>query len=338
VEPAKRRAAGVGTTLVLALISLAEPAGLRAARTDSGDPASKPSVGGVVAIDPTTNRIVRKFRMLRPNVVALDSATAWVTDNVRNVVWIWRIEPRPRQPRRAIRVGPLVTMIPNDMAAGGRSLWMLRGTDLVRYDAATGARRSVVSLPPGGLLAAVAYGDDGVWILDATRGWISRISPDTDRLTGRAKLAGSRTAMAIAGGYVWVTSSAAGTVEQVSARTLRVRRVVRIPGAGQIAANTTGAWVLSASRRMVARIDARSGAVRWIPIGTRATSVATTARTAWIVAGAERRLLRIDATTLRVVARVPLPRRPYWVAAGADGIWVTYLGRNIPSDAREAHG
>jgi hypothetical protein len=321
-----------GAAVLLALISLAEPAGARPVRTTSGGPTTKLSVGGVVAIDPTTNRIVRKFRMLRPNVVALGSATTWVTDNIRNVVWIWRIEPRPRQPKRAIRVGPLLTMIPNDLAVGGGSLWMLHGTDLVRYDAGTGKRRSSVSLPPGGLVAAVAYDAGAVWTLDATRGWLSRISPDTDRLTGRAKLAGSKTAMAVGGGYVWVSSGVAGTVEQVAERTLRIRRVVRIPDAGQIAADDTGAWVLSPSRSMVARIEARSGAVRWIRIGVGATSVATAGNAVWIVGSAGRSLLRIDATRLRIIARIALPRRPYWVAAGAGRVWVTYLGRNIPSE------
>jgi hypothetical protein len=83
---------------------------------------------------------------------------------------------------------------------------------------------------------------------------------------------------------------------------------------------------------MVARIEARSGAVRWIRIGVGATSVATAGNAVWIVGSAGRSLLRIDATRLRIIARIALPRRPYWVAAGAGRVWVTYLGRNIPSE------
>lgn len=287
-----------------------------------------------MTIDPRTNRIVRKLRMLRPNVVALASTTAWVTDNVRNVVWIWRIDRGPRRPRRAIRVGPPPTMIPDDLAVGSGSLWMLRGTDLVRYDARTGKQRSVVSLPGGGLIAAVAYDASGVWTLDATRGRLSMISPKTNRLTGHVNLNGSKTAMAAGGGSVWVSSGAAGTVEQVSERTLRVRRVVPVPGASQIAADATGAWVVSSSRGMVARIDGHSGAVRWLRIAG-ATGIATTGRTAWVVASAARRLVRVDAARLRIVARIALPRRAYWVAAHRGRVWVTYLGRNIPSEVGE---
>jgi hypothetical protein len=319
--------------MLLSLAWLAQP--VRAHSPNPSPSLTRPSVGGAVAIDPRTNRIVRQMRMLRPNVVTLASATAWVTDNVRNVVWIWRIDPLPHHARRAIRVGPMVTMIPNDMAVGGGSLWMLRGTHLERYDTRTGQRRAVVALPHGGLLASVAYDGGSAWTLDATRGWISRISPSTDRITGRAKLTGSKTAIAVGGGYVWVSSGVAGTVEQVSERTLRVRRVVRIPDAGQIAADDTGAWVVSPTRTMVTRIEARSGTVHRIAIGAGATSVAAAGNAVWIVASAQRRLLRIDATRLRVVARVALPRRPYWVAASADRVWVTYLGRNVPSEVGE---
>jgi DNA-binding beta-propeller fold protein YncE len=320
------------TTALVTATSLAEPAAARAPSTNPGNATEKPSIGGVVAINPRTNRIVRKLAMLRPNVVALASTTAWVTDNVRNVMWIWRVDPLPRRPRRAIRVGPPRTMIPNDMAVGGGSLWMLRGTDLLRYDARTGRRRSTVVLPPGGLIAAVAYDAGAVWTLDATRGWISRISPRTNRLTGRLKLNDSKSAMAARGGSIWVSSGAAGIVEQVTEKTLRVRRVVRIPGAGQIAADETGAWVVSTSRGMVARIDGHSGTVRWLRIGG-ATSIATTGSTVWVVASAARRLLRVDAARFRIVARIALPRRPYWVAARAGRVWVTYLGRNFPSEA-----
>jgi hypothetical protein len=136
-------------------------------------------------------------------------------------------------------LGPVGLGAHQIFAAGESSMWVLEGaggidvTSLVRIDPAED--RIIARIPLGMGGAGLAFGPEGLWVLNAN-GRLSEIDVQ-DRSIGRTIDLGVQAGgLAVAGGFLWVTSNLAETLYQVDPSDESVRTIDLAGGADAIAA------------------------------------------------------------------------------------------------------
>jgi predicted Ser/Thr protein kinase len=269
----------------------------------------------VSAIDMRTNVVERTMSISGtppfaiPNVsITADGSGAWVLSRIvgKGVLTHVRLGLLPREfsfPYEPISV-----------AAGEGAVWVtaknIHGSLVLRISPSTGAVLASVPLGSAAVntestyrdVASIAVGEGVVWVLQG--GTIFRIDPATNRITGRANLAG-RTGAEVRAGYgeVWaLTSSLRGNeLVRINPRTLKTARAVPAPkglgaanslGTGEFALADGAVWWNGADSGTVWRVDPKTGRI-----------VSTTRVTPPIASFAD--------------------YEPLGIATSAGGVWVT---------------
>ncbi len=249
------------------------------------------ALGGLVRIDPSTNRPVAR---IRPGGA--------VTSLTRGFGAVWaidlfgerllRVDPRSNRVVSSTRVDSL----PSAVAVGHGLVWVasqLRST-VAGIDPSTGdvvklARFARGELWPGGL----AVGPYGVWVITAAGNEVSVFDPETMTFRDRVRVPGARTLVADGDG-AWV--GVAGKSELVrihDGRVVRVRSGVRADGYGPSLALERRLWV--AERNQVVALGRSSGGVvhrTRLSRGTDAGPIAARGQL-WAVDGGRGALVRL---------------------------------------------
>ena len=197
--------------------------------------------------------------------------------------------------------------------------------------------------------AAVAAADGAVWVADGRRGLLVRMDAGYERVAARARwrraarreaVGLSRldpTAVALAGGFAWVTDGSDRLVRSDAAGHVRTFSAPH-PLDG-IAAGAGALWAFSNRGAAVVRVDPEAGSITdTIPIVGRPGSeapapiaIAATASAVWVLNGNTATVSRIDARTRGVTATIPLALEasPRDIEAGAGAVWVASFDGSV---------
>jgi len=187
-----------GLTVAAAIEVGGTPSGLAAAADDVWVATGR---GGVVRIDPATDRVVHR---IRPGgavtAVAAGFGDLWAIDAVGDR--LLRIDPRTNRILASLPVGRL----PTGLAVGHGRVWVVSQLDstVVGIDPRTSrvaaSRRFPYSeLWPGGL----ALARDGVWVITGRGAEVTRLDERTAAVERRIPVEGART-LAATDSSVWV--------------------------------------------------------------------------------------------------------------------------------------
>jgi YVTN family beta-propeller protein len=144
----------------------------------------------------------------------------------------------------------------------------------------------------------------------------------------RVRLPGSAEALAVGGGYLWVTSpSDSGGGDTVFQVDLRSRRLVSSLPVGTlplfVAFGYGSAWISNYRGDSVSVVRPGSEQPETIAVPGGPLGIAADEGAIWVVTYWSRELVRIDPETRRVLRRIPVGAGPLDVAVGAGSIWVT---------------
>jgi DNA-binding beta-propeller fold protein YncE len=142
------------------------------------------------------------------------------------------------------------------------------------------------------------------------------------------RLPGSAEALAVGGGYLWVTSPAdTGGKDQVFQIDLRTRKLVRAIDVGAlplfVCVGYEAAWVANYKGDSVSVIRPGQEQPDTIAVANGPLGIAAGAGAVWVVSYWTHELTRIDPDTLRVISRVKVGGQPLGAAVGAGSVWVT---------------
>lgn len=243
------------------------------------------------------------------------------------------IDPRTNSILSATRVGSG----PESIASSQHALWVANTADrtVSRVDLASKTVRVIGGAPVARDIASGLNGD--VWLSSFEEPFVTMIAAqghlaeDPHALAAgplQVRLPGSAEALAVGGGYLWVTSpSDSGGGDAVHLIDLRSRRLVSSIEVGSLPLFVTfgygAAWVANYRGDSVSVIrpgsaEADTISVRGGPLGIAAGSGAI-----WVVTFWSHELVRIDPETRRVLRRVRIGAGPLAVAVGAGAVWVT---------------
>ena len=249
-----------------------------------------------------------------PARLAPSGDVVWVgSDRARTVS---AFNPRTLRVERVVAIG----VYPNDLAAGGGSLWVLDAEHgrLLAIDPAYGTVRRRIAIAPGIAFLrdrtlvdpwSVAVGSGSVWVTDGTRALIE-VDPRRARVVRRIDARHPLNDVAASADAVWAVSGPSSRLLRIDpARGVVTDQIpivsrpnVTGPFPLQVALAAGAVWVLNANTATVSRIDPlQRGIATTIPIGIEHTPlrIAGGADAVW-VANADGTLARIDARTNRV--------------------------------------
>jgi streptogramin lyase len=144
----------------------------------------------------------------------------------------------------------------------------------------------------------------------------------------RVRLPGSAEALAVGGGYLWVTSpSDSGGRDTVFQIDLRSRRVVSSLPVGTLPLFASfgygSAWISNYRGDSVSVVRPGTEQPQTIVVEGGPLGIAAGAGAIWVVTFWSRELVRIDPETRRVLRRIPVGAGPNDVTVGAGAVWVT---------------
>ncbi len=229
----------------------------------------------------------------------------------------------------------LVGAGPESMAATPGVVWVANFGDrtVSRVDVATRAVRVIGGAPLAQHVTSTLDGD--VWVSSFTEPVVTllaengRIAPDAEEEAPLAvRLPGSAEALAVGGGYLWVTSPAdTGGKDQVFQVDLRTRKLIRAIDVGHLPLNVCvgyeAAWVANYKGDSVSVIRPGQQQPDTISVAPGPLGIAAGAGAVWVVSYWTHELNRIDPETLRVVHRFKVGGQPLGAAVGGGSVWVT---------------
>jgi YVTN family beta-propeller protein len=224
---------------------------------------------------------------------------------------------------------------PDSIASTEDAIWVANTADrtVSRIDLATRESRVVGGVPVAHHLVSGVSGD--VWLSSFEEPLVTLIAgrgqiPEGTQFGApvQVELPGSAEALAVGGGYLWVTSpSDTGGRDTVFRIDLRSRRVVSSTPVGTLPAFVAfgygSAWISNYRGESVSVVRPGSERVETVRVPQGPLGIAAGAGAVWVVSFWTRTLSRIDPETRRVVKQIPVGEGPLAVAAGAGGVWVT---------------
>ena len=135
--------------------------------------------GGVIRVDPATNRVVARIKTGRgPIGVAFGAGSVWVANWLANTVT--RIDPATGKALATIKV---TATGPEGMAFGASSLWVSNKAGSVsRIDPRTNRQVALIKVRPEPRYLAVGAGS--VWVADYNDASVIRADAATGRVRG----------------------------------------------------------------------------------------------------------------------------------------------------------
>jgi YVTN family beta-propeller protein len=257
--------------------------------------------GGVVRIDPETNRVVGQPLRVPADaeVIAVGQGALWVAG-----------------------------VAPGDLGAPGKD-------QVTRIDLATGHTEATITVGRAPLDLAATPG--AVWFTHSGGGGdsVARIDPRTNRLAGRPVRTGaSPQSLATGGGSLWVANHDERTVTRIDQASGKVVANIPVPSEPhRVAYGAGAAWVGNWHDNSVSRIDPATNRVVGspIPIGFhRAGNLAVGAGSVWVTsdyrvdaAPEDVVVVRIDPQANRAVETIAVGGHPMDVAAAGGAVWVS---------------
>lgn len=209
----------------------------------------------------------------RPTAVAVGDGSVWITDSAEGT--LTRIAASGAS-RQTIHVGSA----PMGIAVTPHAVWVANSGDgtVGRVDPTSTQLVDTVRVGNGpvGVLAR----KHAVWVANSVDGTVVRINPARDQVEGDAIGAGvDPTAIAYAGGRLWVTNESVGQVTAIDLRTRTADDALNVGrGPNAIAAEAGRVWVANTLDGTVTDIDLHpaSPTPTTIPVGSSPTALVPT--------------------------------------------------------------
>ena len=262
------------------------------------------------------------------------------------------VRPAMRPPRRSVvLVGALVVVV-SALAGGlyaalgvGAGSTTVPPNSLAVIDPTTNQVTGAVAV--GVRPAAVAVGEDGVWVVNVDDETLSRLDPATSNLVRTIPVGEYPSGLAVGLDAVWVASAPLGRLVRVDAATNAAGRAAPFGACGgreaSVAVGADSVWVACQAVPGAFRVDPRT--LSAVPFAYRAglltsasasvdpvfADVAFARGMLWLVDRARDRITQIDPATNQPVRQVTVGAAPVAVAATGDAIWVADRAANAVS-------
>jgi streptogramin lyase len=224
---------------------------------------------------------------------------------------------------------------PGSLSIGEGTVWVATAEGTVlRIDP---RRNEVVGAPirfmeaREGENVTVRAGEGAVWVLDGTGGILTRIDPETARVTGRLRIGGILNGATVGEGSVWITRAPPGAGFREVGELIQVdpRRFTRVgapirtgPAAFDVEVDDGTVWTMNGGDGTITRVDIRSRRTRTVRPGSQPVNASLHGGTLWTPDPFDGTVIPLDRRLLRPPEAVIRADHPVSTAATPDAVWV----------------
>jgi streptogramin lyase len=250
----------------------------------------------ILRIDPRTGALERHpYRGSSEARIRVGHGAVWLADPQTRVVTRMSLADGRRLTTRPFGAGA-----PRELAIGPGGVWAIEDARprLVELDPETARPLRRLHVRRASELADVAVDADRVWLTDAARGSVIRMSVATGRMIGEpTPVGGTALDIELDGAHAWVDLGEADQLARVDAGGRLVARARDNGGdAFAIAVGFGSVWVTNYGLGTVTRVDAQTGRRVGppIPVGADPKGVAVGDQAVWVATAGECSLTAID--------------------------------------------
>ncbi len=272
---------------------------------------------GASARQPSVAATVRVGR--GPDGITVAGSDVWVADASAGT--LLRVDAGSN--RRAGAALPAGRQPDHPVVAANGAVWVVASGDDAVLRIMNGRTTSV---PVGRAPEALAAGERFLWVTNAGDGTVSRIDPETARVSGDPIKVGGRPLDIAAGeDAVWVTSFTDGTVTRLDPGSGDVQgepiKVGRRPRGVAVGEGST--WVANAGDGTITRIDPARAAVVGdpIPVGRNPRELEVGEGFVWVANAGDGTVTRIDPSGKVAGEPIEVGENPIGIAVGAGAVW-----------------
>jgi serine/threonine-protein kinase len=187
-------------------------------------------------------------------------------------------------------------------------------------------REVIVRVPVGDSPAGLTPYARGIWVVNRDDDTLVRISPVTNRVTGRPIEVGDEpTGVGWAHQAVWVTNSGDDTLVRVDPRKRRVVETIKVGDHPMgLGISRDSIWVANFEDDTVQRVDiATNKVIATVSVGD-GPNYPRVGRTVWVPNSRDGTVSRIDPATSRLIGKATrVGQTADRVAVGVQSLWVT---------------
>ena len=199
---------------------------------------------------------------------------------------------------------------PDQIAAGKGAVWVVdsRGNQLQRLQTRPELERTA-TIPVGHDAQAISLGPQLVWVANTGDDTVQRVDRAAAEPVGDPIGVGDHPFGIFVGSKVWVTNFRDGTLSKIDVATAQLEGPPLKVGEGArgVTEGLGGVWVSNLKDGTVARVDPKSSkVVATIPVGKRPKDIVAAHDFVWVVNSGSNTVSRIDPDTNRV-AGAPIP-------------------------------
>jgi YVTN family beta-propeller protein len=302
------------------LVTVALVVSLLTALGQGASPAVAADANTLVAINDRSNLPAMRVELpVPPGAIAAAGGSMWVASPSGGAV----LEVDSKEGSVSDRIP--VDGEPGSLVSGAGALWVAgtMGGTAERIDPDSAVVTWTTHLPETGP-AAMAYGDGGLWVADATDQAVVELSPLSGSVLRTFSLDVHPSSIALADGLVWVAAYSAGTVEVIEPWTGQAVGTVNVGnGPSAISFIDGDLWVANSLDSTVSVVDpATFTVVSTIAVGSGPSALAAADGAVWVANQYSGTVSRISPTRLAVVATVDVGNDPIALTSGRGVIWV----------------
>jgi len=256
-----------------------------------------------------------------PDFMKSDENGVWVT----NVGRVEKFEFGKQKPVLTVNIPQPCGV----MTIGFGSLWVAdcKSESVYRVDSKTGKIQAIIKtgLADRDGELSITASDDAILLLTKKDGEISRIDPQSNKVSARIKVEPNSFAAAFGSGSLWITNTKNASVQQVDPKTNKVVSIIKVGKEPRFLATGFGAtWTLNQEDGTVSKIDAVTLKVKTIDVDVEGSGGDITTGSKYVYVRAKKTLLSvIDPKTDKVIARYGPTAGSGAVAVENGRAWIT---------------
>lgn len=169
-------------------------------------------------------------------------------------------------------------------------------------------------------------GQDAIWVLNREAGAISRIDPQSNKVTQTIAVGpGGCAGLGADFGVILVPQCAKKAIARIDARTNAASDPIPTalsPASRSIATGVGSVWVISDEKGTIARLDPLEKAtVALIDTAPGAIALAFGGDALWVASGSGNLVTRVNPFNNLIVETIPVPNHPRDIATGGGSVW-----------------
>lgn len=259
----------------------------------------------IARINPNSNEIVAKMELDgMPEDIEVGQGGVWVTDSSYDQVLqlnsnsnIIKAKIPLDQPAGEIATSPGIVWVANNTTQS-----------ITKIDSASHEIKQIINLPNISTISDLCFGAGALWVASID-GTLTKIDPDTNKITASIKLSSPPENIAVGSNSIWVTLPEEKSLCRINSSNNKIVAKIKCGKGNDLVTNSNKVWVANYSEGTVTPIDPNANKCGdSVKVCTKIRNIAWGLDFLWVASNNDGTVCKVDPETLKVIAKIKLEK------------------------------